>query len=68
MVIFCVTADIEQLSGNEAGCRSFFEEDDFLVSVKDRGVIVQWIRHFSVFFSQSFFSLTMFDNPEKHLF
>ncbi len=33
-----------------------------------RGVFVQWIRHFSVFFSQNFFSLTMFINPEKHGF
>ena len=33
-----------------------------------RGVIVQWIRHFSVFLSQNFLSLTMFDIPEKHWF
>ncbi len=31
-----------------------------------RDVIVLWIRHFSVFFTQNVFFLTMFDIPEKH--
>ena len=31
-------------------------------------VIAPWIRHFSVFFTQNFFSLTMFDIPEKYGF
>ena len=31
-------------------------------------MIVQWIRHFSVFPTQNLFSLTMFNIPEKHGF
>ena len=38
------------------------------VSHRFRGVIIQWIRHFSVFLAQNFFSMAMFNTLEKHWF